>query len=327
VNDESNINNKIEGTIVHITNDGIFIIEINKLYGSFNDGTNVLLNLNYLIGITGATGATGYTGPTGYGVKGETGYTGPTGPIGSSGNIYKISGTMTNNPSINSNVFIISDTLNAYIPGNDIIIVENGNYVNKIIGTVIEINGNIMEIYVNEIYGNFDVNNNGLDVIMNLNNLTIITPTGPTGAAGDNLWIENGQNISFIDGNVGIGTSPTANKLDVSGNANFDSITINNIPLLSLIPKLMGGSILFHSYELLPNENVKKIIVLNNNSGISQIPQILLTPYSDENIPLACCVGNIFVTQSTITFTLTFSTVGYFTAKKDFYINYIIIGV
>jgi hypothetical protein len=194
-----------------------------------------------------------------------------------------------------------------------------------------------INIYVNELYGNFNVTENGLDIIMNLNNLSLNTSgltgatgaqgqMGPTGSPGDNLWIQNDQNISYINGNVGIGKTPTSNALDVSGNANFTSITINNQSFLQMMPKIMNGFIRIFKNELLPNETIVKKIVLNNNVGFTQIPQIVITPYMDDYIPLATSIGNVSITQTSITFTISFTTIGYTTAKKDFYINYIMMG-
>jgi hypothetical protein len=94
-----------------------------------------------------------------------------------------------------------------------------------------------------------------------------------------------------------------------------------------LIPNVTSGSILINKNELCPNETIVKNIVLNNTNGYTQIPQILITTYSDDNIPMASCVGNIILTNDYLKFTISFSTIGNFTAKKDFYMNYMIIGI
>jgi hypothetical protein len=306
--DPLNVNNRIEGTIHHIlNNDTLFVVEINKKSGDFDEQTNIIMNLNYLIGLTGQTG-----------------------PIGISGNIYKIYGTLKNQPVLNNYISIKTNTINAYIPGNKVVITENGNYTNKIIGTVFRIIHDVIEIYVNELSGNFIVNNAGTEILMNLYYINILGITGPTGQigpSGNNVWNVNGSNIDYVDGNVGIGKSSSSSTLDVSGNANFTSITINNKPLIGLIPNVTSGSILIRKNELCPNETIVKNIILNNTTGYTQIPQILITTYSDDNIPMASCVGNIILTNDYLKFTISFSTIGYMVAKKDFYINYMIIGI
>ena len=321
-----------------LNNDTLFVVEISKIYGVFSEETNIMMNLNYLIGLTGPTGLNGYTGSTGQkgydgstGEIGQTGYTGATGPIGISGNIYKIYGTLINQPSLNDYIFINTNTVNSYIPGNKVVITENGNYLNKIIGTVFKIINDVIQIYVNELYGNFIVTNAGTNVVMNLYYINILGITGPTGqigAPGNNVWNVTGNDINYVNGNIGIGKSSTSsNTLDVSGNANFTSISINNKPLLSIIPNIVSGSIIINKNELIPNETIVKNITLINTNGYTQIPQILITTYSDDNIPMATCVGNISVTNNNVKFTISFSTIGYLVAKKDFYINYIIIGI
>ena len=155
-------------------------IETDTKLFKIGDGVNRWNALPY----GGLQGATGPTGPTG--ATGSTGATGPTGLGGISGNIFSTQtvAAITPTPTVGGTQSLTVATGLAWIPGNSLVVVQDGNSANRFEGYVQSYNAGTGVLVVEDIQ---NVTGTFASAYYNVNLDGIDGPTGytgPTGAVG-----------------------------------------------------------------------------------------------------------------------------------------------
>jgi len=122
-------------------------------------------------------------------------------------------------------------------------------------------------------------------------------------------------------------TTNNNNILDVSGNANFKSISINNNPIGQFIPNIFSGKVDIGKCEIKLNITLTKNVEISIPYTFTAIPHIFLTVCIDDDITMGTSVGNILVYHNLIKFDISISTIGLAGPSTDFYVSYMIIGL
>jgi|GEM_PF-6282172 len=106
-----------------------------------------------------------------------------------------------------------------------------------------------------------------------------LSQIGDGGSGGPSQWLTSGSGIYYNAGNVGVGTAPTTNRLEVAGNASVSgAINISSDGTNKWIMALNNSKLVFKNQG--PNMANEDALILQANSVVS-IPKRLYIPNSD----------------------------------------------
>ena len=200
-------------------------------------------------GPTGATGATGPVGSTGFGATGATGQIGPTGIQGATGPAGGLGATGATGAAGSNGSDGADGATGATGPQGDASTVPGPQGATGATGPAGS-NGSVGATGATGIAGATGATGPaGADSVVP-GPVGATGATGPVGATGpaDN-WVSDGNDIYYIDGNVGIGTTAPSERLDVDGNLKVSGSITSGTFDSSDFYKLAGSDIRSFKYS------------------------------------------------------------------------------